>query len=197
MTEHEQRILDKMEHSLYCPLCSLLDDTEFDLMARLQYDVTTQREVREAVAEEGGFCDYHFRQFRRIANAKTNAFLLMAMVNRYSQLETQFVVRCRFCGRLNEYERQLTEAICHLLGESSFQARYSDHRGMCKYHLRSVEALVSDEAIRAWLAGMHREQMQRELPFLEELATNSYYDTSRLARGSIPRTIEKFVGRRG
>jgi hypothetical protein len=197
MTEHEQRILTKMEHSMYCPLCSLLDDTEFNLMASLQYDVTMRREVREAVAEEGGFCDYHFRQFRKLASAKTNALLLAAMVERFARPGMQFVDNCRLCGHLDEYERQLTEAITHLLGESSFQARYSDHRGMCNYHLRSVEGLVSDEAIRGWLAGMNKEQLRRELPFLEELATNSYYDTSRLARGSIPRTIEKFVGRRG
>jgi hypothetical protein len=28
------------------------------------------------------------------------------------------------------------------------------------------------------------------------MATKSYYDTSRLARGSVSRTVEKFVGRR-
>jgi len=197
MTEYEQRISRKMEQSLYCPLCSLVDDAEFEMLSMLQYDVTRQPDTREAVANEGGFCEYHFRQFRKIANAKTNALLLKVMVERFAQPETQFVVNCRFCNHLDEYEGQLVKTISHMLAESSFQVFYAEHRGMCKRHLRSAEAMVSDEATRGWLEEVHRSQMLREIPFLEQLATKSYYDTSRLERGSVSRSIEKFVGRRG
>ena len=197
MTEYEQRISRKMEQSLFCPLCSLVDGAEVEMLSMLQYDVTRQPDTREAVANGGGFCEYHFRQFRKIATAKTSALLLTAMVERFAQPETQFVVNCRFCNHLDEYEGQLVKAISHILAESSFQVCYADHRGMCKRHLRSAKAMVSDEATRGWLEEVHRSQMLREIPFLEQLATKSYYDTSRLSRGSIPRTIEKFVGRRG
>jgi hypothetical protein len=197
MTEYEQGILRKMEKSLYCPLCSLIDDAEFDMMSHLQYDVTHKPDVREAVAEEGGFCDFHFRQFRKIATAKTNALLLMAMIERFGKSEKQFIVNCRFCAHTEGYEGRLTEAMSHMLTENSFRVIYADHRGMCKGHLGSLTELISDEKTRKWLGAVHRNQMLRETPFLEQIATKSYYDTSRLARGSIPRTTEKFVGRRG
>jgi len=84
-----------------------------------------------------------------------------------------------------------------MLTEHSFRVIYEDHRGMCKGHLGSVTELISDEKTSTWLGDVHRNQMLRETPFLEQIATKSYYDASRLARGSIPRTTEKFVGRRG
>ena len=197
MTEYEQKISRKMEQSLYCPVCSLVDDEEFEMLSMLQYDVTRQPDTREAVVNEGGFCEYHFRQFHKIATSKTNALLLRAMVEHFARPETQFVVNCRFCNHLDEYEGQLVKAIIHMLAENSFQVFYAEHRGMCKRHLRSAEAMVSDEATRGWLEEVHRSQMLREIPFLEQLATKSYYDTSRLERGSVSRSIEKFVGRRG
>jgi sarcosine oxidase delta subunit len=197
MMEYEGEIFKKMEQSLYCPLCSLVEEVEFDTLADLQYDVTHRHEVREAVAEEGGFCDYHFRQFRKIASAKTNALLLIAMLERFAQPEMHFVVSCRFCSHLDEYEGRLIEAFSHMLTDSSFQVRYADHNGLCKRHLKSVRVLVSNEITRGWLVEVHRSQMLKEIPFLEQIATKSYYDASRLARGSISRTVEKFVGRRG
>ena len=197
MTEYEQRILKQMEQSLYCPVCSLLEEEEFSMMANLQYDVTHRPELRETVTEEGGFRDYHFRQFRKIASAKTNVLVLMAMIARYVQPGKQFVVHCRFCGHLDPYQGRLIEAISFMLMENSFRTSYTDYRGMCKRQLESVEAGLSDEPTRGWLKEVHRDQMLKEIPYVELVATKSYYDTCGFARGSVYRTTEKFLGRRG
>jgi hypothetical protein len=196
MTEYEQGIRKKMEQSLRCPLCVLTDELEFNMLAELQYEVTHRPEVREAIAEEGGFCEFHFRQFRKIASAKTNALLLIAMVKRFAEPQNHFAINCRLCSHLENYEDRLTKAISQLLIEESFREYYADHSGLCKKHVETIQPLISDETVRGWLEDVHRTRMQKEIPFLEQVATKSYYDTSRLARGSIARTVEKFVGRR-
>lgn len=196
MTEFEGSIHKKIEESMRCPLCSLVDGEEFNMLSRLQYDVSHDPAVREAIAREGGFCEFHFRQFRKIANAKTNALLLIALVERYSQRDNHLTVHCRLCAHLDDYEGHLIEAVISLLKESPFRADYENHTGLCLDHLSAVRPLIADEELQRWLDELSRIQMQRETASLEQMATKSYYDTSRLARGSVARIVEKFVGRR-
>jgi hypothetical protein len=196
MTEFEEKILKKIEESMRCPLCSLVDGEEFNMLSHLQYDVSQDPEVREAVAREGGFCEFHFRQFRKIANARTNALLLIALVEQFSKRDNHLTLNCRLCAHLDDYEAHLIEAVISLLKETSFRENYEMHTGLCLEHLSAVRPLMVDDDLQRWLNDVCRIQMQRETASLEQMATKSYYDTSRLVRGSVSRTVEKFVGRR-
>jgi hypothetical protein len=196
MMEYEELILKKIDESLRCPVCCLVDGEEFNMLSHLQYDIAKDPQTREAVAHEGGFCEFHFRQFRKIANARTNALLLIALIGQFCDGDDHLPLHCRFCAHLNAYEGRLVQAAASLLKDASFRNKYEEHTGLCLEHLSAVRPLVPDEEIQQWLDRVSRTQMQRETESLEQMATKSYYDTSRLARGSVSRTVEKFVGRR-
>jgi hypothetical protein len=196
MTEYERNIIKKMEESGRCPVCHMMDNEEFDMLSHIQYDVTHNPEVREAIVDEGGFCEFHFRQFRKIANARSNSLLMTAMVERYSQPENEFTINCRFCFHLDEMERNLLVAVRSLLKDKAFREKYAAHTGLCLGHLDAVIRQIDQIEMKKWLARIQREQMKQEIPYLEQMATQSYYDTSNVARGSLVRTVEKFVGRR-
>jgi len=185
-----------MEESGRCPVCHLIDNEEFDMLSRVQYDVTHSPEVREAIVNEGGFCEFHFRQFRKIANAKSNGLLMIAMVEHYSRPENALKLECRFCAYLDGIERNLLEAMLSLLEDITFREKYDRHTGLCLGHLDAVIRRTNQVELKEWLISTQREQMKREIPYLEQMATQSYYDTSNAARGSLVRTVEKFVGRR-
>ncbi len=194
MTEFEKAIIDKMSESTYCPLCNLLDKKEFDMLCSLQFDVSHDPATRDSVAAEGGFCDFHFRQFYRLANAKTNALLLAALVGLYAGRQNHIVIRCRICAVMNDYEHQLLEAVMNLFNDGSFRKGYTNHSGMCWEHLDAVRRTHPE--LNEWFDAAQQEQLQREIPLLEQIVTKSYYETSHRARSAVTRTIEKFVGRK-
>ena len=196
MTEYEQKIIRKMEESGRCPACHLIDNEEFDMLSRVQYDVTHSPEVREAIVNEGGFCEFHFRQFRKIASARTNGLLMVGMVQWYSTPKTEYVVKCRLCDHLNAFECEFLSTIVSLLQTEAFRNKYAQHTGLCIQHLQKIVDVHQLAKWKEWLIDTQREQMKHELHYLEEMATQSYYETSNVARGSLVRTVEKFVGRR-
>ncbi len=185
-----------MDESGRCPVCHLIDNAEFDMLSHVQYDVTHNTNVREAIVNEGGFCEFHFRQFRKIANARSNGLLMIAMVERYSRPENALKLRCRFCAYLDRLEQHLLDAMLLLLKDITFRENYRRHTGLCLGHLDVVIRQIDQFEMKEWLTSTQWEQMKKEIPYLEQMATQSYYDTSNVARGSLVRTVEKFVGRR-
>jgi len=69
MTAHEEQIFNKMREVRRCPVCALLEDLEFEILCQFQYDLTRNEGVRTAIAKAGEFCDFHFLQFRKLANS--------------------------------------------------------------------------------------------------------------------------------
>jgi hypothetical protein len=194
--EYDERILQKLAQVNHCPLCSLLDNEEFQTLSRLQYEITHDTVIRDGIAAEGGFCEFHFRQFRKIASSKTNALLLLSLVRHYLASGCVQDVHCRLCDHLDGCRQKLVEDFVQLLSRQSFVQQYEQSPGLCKGHLAMVIESLSSPDGRKLLLDLHRNQTERELRLLDEMASRSYYETSREARGSILRTVEKFVGRR-
>jgi len=196
MTEFEQAIHRKIETFASCPICALLDDYEFEMLSHLQYDITIDAQSRKTVASEMGFCEFHFRQFRKIANSKTNALLLLDLIEQYSQTEKRLEIRCRFCNALRIQEESLLDTISTMLSQGSFRQIYSKSSGVCLPHMDVILQRVCSNDLKTWLANIQGEQMRREITALTEMARLSYYDLSKHTRGSVPRMVQKLVGRR-
>ncbi len=184
-----------MSERARCPVCALLDDREFDIIARLQHDITRNPEIRQAVAEEGGFCVPHFRQFGKIANAQTRALLFDTMIKGYSVRSAAPLPRCRICAGLAPYEEDLLGEMVRLLGCESFRQEYARRSGLCLPHMQEIQPRLGSSELREWLADVQIEQMRRDLPAINAISTRSYYDTTRPQRESVARQTEKFAGR--
>ena len=196
MSELKERIKNKLQKVLRCPVCSLLDDLEYDILCKLQYDVTNDEAIRNSIASEGGFCDFHFRQFRKVANSKTNALLLSAVIDHYMKANMEYSLHCRLCNASAEYEHNLLSSFLTLIEDSVFQEEYAKHSGLCIGHLMSLFTMDISESAKKWLMDVLRISLQNDLPLLQDMAGVSYYNTKRIARSSIIRCTEKFAGRR-
>jgi len=192
----EDRLKNKLEKFLRCPVCALLDDFEFDVLCTLQFDVIHDNTLRNTIASEGGFCDFHFRQFRKVANSKTNALLLLAIINHYMQSNMEYSLHCRLCKASAEYEHTLLASFLSLIEDSAFREVYANQCGLCIGHLGSLLAIDTTVTMKAWLNEVLRATVRKDIPALQEMATLSYFETAPSSRGSIVRSTERFAGRR-
>jgi hypothetical protein len=196
MTEYEQEIRKRLTEDARCPLCAALQDREFDILAHLQYVVTLDPAIRHAVAAEGGFCDFHFRQFRKLANAQTNALLLITLVHEYCRRGSALPLRCRLCAELASYENNLLEEMARLLGDNSVRDLYEQSSGLCVSHMHSFGQRSQNPDIKSLVNNIQILQMQRDLPALTAMSERSFFETNQSQRSSIARVVEKLVGRK-
>ncbi|MHB1687156.1 MAG: hypothetical protein ACYCVH_07265 [Ignavibacteriaceae bacterium] len=180
-----------------CPLCNALMDYEFDLLAKLQYEIHNNESVRKKVAEEGGFCDFHFRQFKKIASGLTNILLLKSLVESDSYKKESFNIECRLCNQIDSFENALIIAQYELFKDDSFKHKFSDTIGLCFVHFNKIISISDDAEIDKWLKEIHIDQIKRtkeEFDFM--LRFKSFYEIDREKRKLINIMIEKFAGRK-
>jgi len=196
MTGYEQQILKKMQEEQRCPVCALLEDLEFVILCHLQYDVSNNEDVRTAIVTAGGFCEFHFRRFRKLANSRTNALLLMALIRQYCEHDDDFQAHCRVCERITFDEVRLLEALDSLLPRNDFRTVYEQGPGLCLCHMQKAQRATGSVEYRSWLGQCQITQMTNILPLLQQMVDRSYFDTTRDQRITIPYSVEKFVGRK-
>ncbi|MGA9407873.1 MAG: DUF6062 family protein [Bacteroidota bacterium] len=203
MTAFEKLLLSKIKKEPRCPICVLVQEQELSLLSHLQYDVSLHERVRKSIAGENGFCDFHFRQFRKIANNRTNAALLLAFIEEYRKGVQRSrrngfpkLAHCRLCKALEEYDKKLEIIMAKILKNESYHKLYVKSSGLCLLHERTVERSLRSVEAKQWLKETQLRQLLSKIPMLEHVVTKSYYDTSAEERGTIPSIVEKFVGRK-
>jgi len=195
-TEYESEIRKQMVEERRCPVCVIVQNKEFDILSQLQYDVTQDASLRKAIARERGFCDFHFRQFKRIANSETNALLLLALVVEHCSRDLPGHRNCRICEELVPYEERILTELVALFASDSFREFYWRCSGLCLLHMRNVQDQMALPDVNSWLNEVQRQQLQRDVPALLEMSTRSFFATTHSQRGSIACMVEKFVGRK-
>ncbi len=180
-----------------CPVCNAIIDYEFDLLSKLQYQIHNDEIVRNEVAKEGGFCDFHFRQFKKIAGGFTNIALLKSLIESSSYKDDNFKIECRLCTQVDKFESSLIEAELELLKDDSFKEKFFSTSGLCFEHFNMVSSLCDNEDMKKWLKKIHIEQIERMLEDFDYMLTfKSYYEIDREKRALINTMIEKFAGRK-
>ncbi len=180
-----------------CPLCSLMINYEFNLISQIQYNVTYNDEIRKQVALEGGFCDFHFRQFKKIANGKTNIILLKSIINEGVYRKNNFFVECRICKSVNNYENEILQTFLHYISNEENRKKFDLTNGVCNEHLNKIDKLLPDDNLKIWLHKvyiMQIERMQSEFEYMSQF--KSFYEIDREKRVLINILIEKLVGRK-
>lgn len=184
-------------NSDYCPLCSLVMDFEFDFLAKLQYEVANEESIRREIAREGGFCDFHFRQFKKIAGGKTNILLLKTIIDEKYYEENALEIHCRVCKAVNEFENNLIDNFVKFLSEKENRIKFDSTNGICSVHLQLSLNKISDNNIKIWLQNSYTKQIERmQKDFDEMINHNSFYEIDREKRKLINILIEKLAGRK-
>ena len=196
-TEFTEKIFEKIENEQGCPLCSMVMDYEFNMLATIQYEVTQNDSVRKQIAMEGGFCDFHFRQFKKIANYKTNILLLKALVEFGMHKDVNANINCRFCNAVDQFEDELIRYASELFTDKNFLDRFNMSNGLCVIHLRKILGNINDEELKRIILQIHRDQIDSFKPTLEMMnSATSYLNVDISKRGLINVIIQKLVGRK-
>jgi len=194
--EYDDLLHRTVQSEARCPLCVLMEDREFEVISQLQYTVTRDEAVRRSIAHEGGFCDFHFRQFRKIANSETNAILLITMVNEYVRHRWATNITCRICADIARLEKGLLDDLARLLHLVAFRHLFAESGGVCLGHLSSLQERCKSDELAMWLGETQIRQMERLMPDLVAMRTLSYFDATHSQRSCIVRVVEKYVGRK-
>ncbi len=195
--DYEDLILSKMKEENRCPICGVVEDLEYDLLAHLQFEITERKEVREQVVAAGGFCPFHFRRFRKLASEKTNALFLEALIVRSLGDKVLLQAGCVVCEGTSCHETQLSEKFICLLEKDAFRAVYEHSNGLCLPHLESTSARTPSSEAKKFLYESHRRQLKSLGRSLKKLISRAWLDPSNNERSAVPRAVEKLVGHRG
>ena len=193
----KEKIKKTIDGSKGCPICSIVLEYEFDLLAKIQYGISQDESLRREIAIEGGFCDFHYRQFKRLANFKTNTLLLQSIVESGFFKNTAAEINCRICRVINKAEDGLINDMTELLAGKDFQNNFEQSYGVCAVHLKGILKVIKPEGLKEWLVRIHQQQIERYKTILEELnSANSYWDIEMGKREFVNLLIQKFAGRK-
>lgn len=197
-TEFKKLIFDKIESEPGCPLCSLLMDYEFNLLANIHYEVTRNESIRKQIASEGGFCDFHFRQFKKIANYKTSITLLKSLIDSEIHKNINTNINCHLCNEIKLFENELILFTTDLFNDFDFlHDKFKNSNGFCIIHLKSILQNIKDQNLIDTLTQFHHEQIERFKPIIELMnSSKSYLEISMSNRGLVNVLIQKFAGRK-
>jgi len=202
--ETNKQIIEKIETELSetdtnkgCPLCSIIMDYEYDLLCEIQYEITNEKSSRDQIAGEGGFCDFHFRQFKKIASGKTNVLFLKTIVDTGTYKKENFTINCRLCKSVDKYEEQLLKIFAEYLSTENSRLKFESSNGICFVHLRMLDKYIEDKKISEWLRQTHIHQIERMQPDFDFMNNiNSFYEMDSEQRRLINILIEKLAGRK-
>jgi hypothetical protein len=195
--DYKTIILENVDTVSGCPLCNAVMNYEFDLLSQLQYEIHNNESVRKEIAEEGGFCDFHFRQFKKIASGITNILLLKSLIESDGYINEKFIIKCRLCEQIDRFENDLINVLFELVKDVSFKQKFSNTTGLCFIHYDKIILLSDDPDIDRWLKELHFEQIKRTKADFDFMSGfKSYYEIDFEKRRLINIMIEKFAGRK-
>jgi hypothetical protein len=191
------RLIEKIKNDSGCPLCSLVMDFEFNELARIQFEVTTDKAARDNIAVRGGFCDFHFRQFKKIASGKTNIRILKSILDTGVYKKKDFKIDCLICKTVDDFESELIKVVNEFLLEPESRTKLEKTDGFCFPHMNDVSNLSKDENLKDWLCKIYIEQIERMKSDFDSMDNvKSYYEIDLKKRKLINILIEKLAGRK-
>lgn len=197
MNNIKQEILYKIDNEQGCSLCSLILDFEFQLLSKMQLDVSNDENVRNRIARKGGFCDFHFRQFKKITNGKTRIVFLKAILDQEAYKKESFKVDCTLCKSIENYEQELIENLIEILTEEQTLKKFEVSNGICFDHLQKVKNLLVDLQLKKYLHEITIKQLNRLKEDFEYMSKiDSYYEIDHSKRNLINALIQKLTGRK-
>jgi len=188
-----------------CPTCHVLDKDEYDFMAKLQFQTTTEEKIRQEVVLSGGYCNFHFYQMARLASPAGNAILAKDLIKEeIREIEEKVSgitneVDCSVCNHVMEREDLYLEEFKALLQEQSFQKEYDRTDGFCRIHLKRVLDSLKGGELSQYLLRTHLTHLKLlgvELETFVSKVRSTKRDMG-AEKNSWLVAIEKWVGKKG
>jgi hypothetical protein len=168
---------DSTQQLHFCEICARINEALWNFLCRFQYDIGTQHDEQQSLAERGGLCSFHTWQYESIASPQGTCAGFSPLLDRLAE-ELRTVAATGDIGRAIEdlvsdpegcamcavHARAEAEAISVTTRRLSKDAQSLDAlSAICLPHLALLAAAIEDPALK------HR-LLEREAAILERLS---------------------------
>ena len=199
-----------------CPICSLLQDDEFQELCHWVGGNVADGDNRRKLDSVGGFCNYHFWQLKEIHSPQSgslvNDYVVTKFLDALRNLSTgeecahshwlqSVTEHCPLCIHIASREAIHLRALADWLNKSIAWREFENSRGLCLPHLVRLQALIDDQMLRKQLTCAQVAQvvrLQKEMrDFVRQFDAGQRWEISHDEWKAWERAIEKLVGRKG
>ena len=166
-------LLDAMKEDV-CPICFLIQRSEFQYMDNLFYELVSDPEVREKLRRSYGFCGRHAQLAKRIGKPlgiaiiyEDISFTLKEKIER--DKEILFPGEgCIVCKLVNEVEERYIQGFLKNFNKRDFQDFYKKSFGLCICHFLVVYSRLSTQKEKEILKQYELQKLERYLSQLSK-----------------------------
>lgn len=202
MDPDHQHFLDQIEKPI-CPICNMLHEFEFDLLAGLQKevgDLNTQR-VEEMITTTG-FCNYHFYELFKMSELQHLSKFLIRYIDDF--IENKLVLPelwerdCHLCGVIDKKTRELIRQFLQLYqSEALFRENFLEKGVLCLPHLKQIITEDIPKSHKDKLILRQRKALSETNLNLQSFIKKRYHNSEQEEKRAPIHTISLMVGYHG
>lgn len=171
-------------HRRGCPACQYIAKITFDFLAWYQYQLSTQDEIQDHLAQLGGLCSFHTWKLHELSSAYGFSLgynhTAETMVKKLKQASlhpdsqnvpltfSQDTTHCFLCQALKAQEALYLQTLCQALQTADLKRFYTRSDGLCLRHLDQLLKIVTTPATKTFLLDHSAKQLEI---FVEDMKT--------------------------
>ncbi len=137
-----------------CPLCRAVNDSVRQTMKSILYEGMTDRQIRERIRSQRGFCRHHGSMFLEVGDALAHAIvygdalraaLKDVVADEFDAFEKPKV--CYFCEHTQKAEDLYVNAMTLSCQNAEFLENYRKSAPLCLHHLHSVHECIKKKKL--------------------------------------------------
>ena len=196
-------LLDAMKEKV-CPICYLIQKSEYKYMDTLFYELVNDTGVREKLRKSYGFCAKHAQLAKKVGKPLGIAIIYEDICSTLTeQMEKAGEIsspgkRCPPCELVDEVEKRFLQNFLKNFSNKDFQERYRRSFGLCMPHFLLVYSRLTKQKERNTLKQCQLHTLREYLPQLREFIRKHDYRFSHEGFGkeatSWKKIVDKVVG---
>lgn len=197
-------LLDAMKEEV-CPICLLIQKSEFRYIDTLFYELVNDPGVRGKLRESYGFCTEHAQLVKKMCKPLGIAIIYQDicsdLVERMEKGQLIFTSgkECCVCKLVNEVQEEYINTFLRNFSQKKFQRRYKQSFGLCMPHFLVAHSRLSEQEEKNILKQYQLQTLREYLPELEEFIRKHDYRFSGQGFGkeaiSWKKVVDKIAGK--
>jgi len=173
-------LLDAMKEKI-CPICSLIQKSEYRYMDTLFYELVNDPGIREKLRKSYGFCTKHAQLAKKMGNHLGIAIIYEDICSTLTEKmekvgEISYPGKsCPVCKLVDEVEERLLQSFLKNFSNKDFQERYRRSFGLCMPHFLLVYSRLTKQREKDTLKHWQLDTLREYLPQLKEFIRKHDY----------------------
>jgi len=173
-------LLDAMKEKI-CPICSLIEKSEYRYMDTLFYELVNDPGVRERLRNSYGFCTKHAQLAKKVGKPLGIAIIYEDICSTIiEKMEKDEEIsspgkRCPVCELVSEVEERYMQTFLNNFPRKDFQDSYKNSFGLCMHHFLMIYLRLPGQKEKNILKEYQLHTLREYLPQLGEFIRKHDY----------------------